>query len=101
MTVPSKPSSGRDHPDVRQISDAIVQTGGDPRAFRFRDLADLAENRALGIFRREIERLLHDPRNRFAMAIRDREQAEIIAFAQERIGRRHETARDDRAAADG
>ena len=41
------------------------------------------------IFGREIEHLLHDPGDRFAVAVGDGEQAEIIAFAQESIGRGH------------
>ena len=38
-----QPEHRRDHPDVGEISDAIVEIGRDARAFRFRDLAHLAE----------------------------------------------------------
>ena len=78
----------------------MFKAGRHPRSFRFRDLADLGKFGA-GVLRREIEHLLDDPRDRFAMAIGNRQQPEIIAFSQERVRRRHETAGDDRAAANG
>ena len=63
-------------------------------------MRQVAHLREIGVWilRGEIEHLLHDARDRFAVAIRDGEQSEIIVFAQERIGRRHKPARDDRAA---
>ena len=69
-----QPQQRRDHPDIGEINDAIVQTGCDPRSFRLGDLAHLLKIR-VRIFGREIENLLHNPRDRFAMTIRDREQA--------------------------
>ena len=99
MTVPSNPSMRRDHSDVRQIGDPVVQTRGDARALRFGDFADLLEI-GVRIFGREIEHLLDDARDGFTVAIGNRQQPQVIALAQERIGRRHIAAGDHRSAPD-
>src|SRR5205807_8422574 len=90
----------RDHPDIGEKDDTIVQAGSDARSFSLRDLAHLLEIRAR-IFRGEIEHLLHDPGDGFTVAIRNREETEIIALTQKRVRRCHVTARDDGAAPDG
>src|SRR5262245_6516269 len=48
--------------DVGEVGNAVMQIGGNPCAFRLRDLARLCEVGAR-ILRHEIERFLHDPRN--------------------------------------
>jgi hypothetical protein len=90
----------RDHTDISQIDYPVIQIRSHARSLRLRDLADLSELGAR-ILRRKIEHLLHDPRNRFAMAIRNCEQAKIIALPQERVGRRHKATRDNGAPANG
>ena len=80
--------SGAQYPDIGEINDSVVQARRYTCPFSLRDLTNLLEWR-VRIFGGEIEHLLHDPRDRFAMPVRHRKQAEIIAFAQERIGRGH------------
>ena len=89
-----------DRRDIRQVSDAVLQIGRDPGAFRFRDLTGLGKI-GVRIFRHEIERLLHDAGDPFAVPIGDGEQAEIVAFTQEGIDRGHVATAHDRAAPDG
>ena len=84
----------RDHPNIGQINNAVIQTRRHPGSFGFGDLADLGEISAW-ILRRKVEDLLDDARDCFPVAIGDGQEAQIIPFPQERVGRRHESARNN------
>ena len=58
----------RNHSDIGQINDAIIQTGRDSRPFRLGNFADLLKLR-VRIFGGKLEHLLHDPRDGFSMPI--------------------------------
>ena len=55
---------------------------------------------AFGFLVVKIEHLLDDTRDGFAVPIGNGEQTQMIPFAQQRVGRGHEAARDHRSAAD-
>src|SRR5207253_3845655 len=95
---PKQTKERRNHSNIGEISYAVIQIGSDTSSFRLGNFTDLLEI-GVRIFGGEIEDLLDDAGDGFAVAIGNSQQAEIIAFPQQRIGGGHETMRDNRAAA--
>src|SRR5207248_1209815 len=94
---PKQTKERRNHPDISEISYAVIQIGSDPSPFRLRNFTDLLEI-GVRIFCGEIKNLLDYAGDGFAVAIGNSEQAEIVAFPQQRIGGGHKSMRDNRAA---
>ena len=65
---PQEAKERRDHSDVREVNDAVIQTGRDACALCFSDLSDQLEI-CVRIFRSKIEHFLHDPCDGFSMPI--------------------------------
>ena len=65
---PQEAKERRDHSDVREVNDAVVQTGRDACALCLGDFAELLEI-CVRILRRKIEHLLHDPRDGLSVPI--------------------------------
>ena len=94
-----QPEQWRNHSNIGEVNNTVVQACGHSCSLGLGDLADLLKI-CVRIFGREIEHFLHDARDRFAMSIGNRQQAEIIAFTQQRIRRGHVTARNHGPAPD-
>ena len=95
---PKQAKQRRNHSDIGEISYAVIQIGSDASSFRLGNFTDLLEV-GIWIFGGEIENLLDDAGDGFAVTIGNSQQAEIIAFPQQRIGGGHKSMRNDRAAA--
>src|SRR5215475_7345589 len=68
------------HTDIGEVGDAIIQIGSDPGSFGLRNFTDLLKI-SVRILGGEVEDLLYDPSNGFAVAIRHCEKAKVIAFS--------------------
>ena len=67
---PKQAKQRRNHSDIGKVGDAIVQIGSDTSSFGLGNFADLLEI-SVWIFCCEIEDLLHNPGDGFAVTVGD------------------------------
>src|SRR2546423_2156239 len=95
---PKQAKEWRNHSDIGEISYSVIQIRSDTSSFRLGNFTDLLEI-GIRIFGGEIEDLLDDAGDGFAVTIGNSQKAQIIAFPQQRICGGHKSVRNNRATA--